>query len=111
MFIDDKVDLKKVPEHNEKVLLNWKHNLGQGASAEVVEGDVLKNKLTSFAKQVSELLKIKFASIDIIETSGKFKILEINGGIMMEKFSASSPENYQIAKGIYFDAIKNELGL
>jgi len=50
-------------------------------------------------------LNIKFASIDIIRTEGKYKILEVNSGVMMEYFAASSSENYETAKKIYREAI------
>ena len=103
--------MKKVPKKDEKVLLNWKHNLGQGAVPEVVKNVDLAKKLSNFAFKVCDLLKIKFASIDIIEADGGFKILEINGGIMMEKFSSYSEENYQIAKKIYYSALKEELDI
>ena len=111
IFIDEKVDLKMVPKKDEKVLLNWKHNLGQGAVPKVVKNVNLAKKLSNFAFKVCNLLKIKFASIDIIEADGELKILEINGGIMMEKFSSYSEENYQIAKKIYYSALKDELNI
>ena len=107
--ISSKIDLNMVPKNGEKILLNWKHNLGQGASAKIVEDSSLINKLTDIAKNVCSLLNIKFASIDIIESNGEFKILEINGGIMMEKFASFSNETYQKAKEIYLLALKDFL--
>lgn len=107
--ISKKLDLNFIPKTNEKVLLNWKHNLGQGASANIVEDPALATKLSKMAQKVCKLLNIKFASIDIIESNGEFKILEINGGIMMEKFASFSKETYQKAKQIYLLALKDFL--
>jgi glutathione synthase/RimK-type ligase-like ATP-grasp enzyme len=98
-------DLSAVPAAGEKVNLGWKHNLGQGSKAAAVEDAELKSRLGSLAARASEALKIKFASVDIIETAAGFMILEINSGIMMENFAASGKENFNTSKTIYSDAI------
>jgi len=58
------------------------------------------------ASEAFHALNLRFASIDIIEANGEFKVLEINSGIMMEYFSETSEENYKLAKGIYTEASK-----
>jgi glutathione synthase/RimK-type ligase-like ATP-grasp enzyme len=50
-------------------------------------------------------LNANFCSVDIAEVNGKYKVVEVNGGVMMEKFSSQSIENYNIAKSIYASAI------
>ena len=89
------------------VKLNWKHNLGKGASAAVITDEILKRELSELAAAAANATNISFASVDIIKTGNEYKILEINSGIMMENFAGSGEENYIIAKSIY----KKALGL
>lgn len=103
--LDIIADLSAIPVSGEKVNLGWKHNLGQGSKAAVVEDAELQSRLAALAVHATEVLNIKFASVDIIETASGMMILEINSGIMMENFAASSKENYNTSKTIYSDAI------
>ena len=41
----------------------------------------------------------------MIRTDEGFMVLEINAGVMMEHLSGEDPEYYEIAKGIYKDAV------
>ena len=107
--MDLDVNLARVPAENETVCLNWKHNLGRGASSEEIEDSPLKIKLTELSLKAAKYLDLNFVSVDIINANGHFMILEINSGIMMEKFAAASPENYKKAKELYSDAISKEL--
>ncbi|HEY0222463.1 ATP-grasp domain-containing protein [Lactovum miscens] len=81
---------------------SWKHNLGLGAKPEIVPLDPV---LEDMAKRATKVVGINFASVDIVEVDGGFKVLEINSGVMMEKFSLQSDENYEIAKSIYRKAL------
>ncbi|MCL2384036.1 MAG: hypothetical protein FWC79_08040 [Oscillospiraceae bacterium] len=101
------IDFSYIPSENEIVKLNWKHNLGLGASAEIVTDNHITEELSKIAIKAAKILNIKFASIDIIKTENTYKILEINSGFMMEYFSRESEENYKIAKGIYKEAINS----
>lgn len=85
--------------------LMWKHNLGMGATPEIVTDAKVIEKLESISSDVSNKLNIKFASIDIIDVNNSYKVLEINSGVMMDNFSTFDNENYDIVKGIYRDAI------
>lgn len=103
-------DLNYVPKRNEKVYLSWKHNLGQGAIPELVTDKRLIDTLEIIAKKCTKALLLDFVSIDIIKTSGEFKVLEINSGIMIDAFSAYSPKYYALAKNAVKKAILNYLG-
>jgi hypothetical protein len=39
--------------------------------------------------------------VDVAETGGEFKVLEINSGIMMESFVRSGPEHRAMARQFY----------
>ncbi len=99
--------LSSVPRAGEKADIGWKHNLGQGSEAEVVEDAALTERLAELSGRAAAALKIGFASVDIIETPEKMMILEINSGIMMENFARSGKKNYNKAKEIYSDAVES----
>jgi glutathione synthase/RimK-type ligase-like ATP-grasp enzyme len=67
----------------------------------IVNKSALWTKIAKLACRVTSLLNIKFASVDIVEINNELLILEINSGVMLEKFSSFSKENYKIAKKIY----------
>ena len=103
---DARLDRSYVPSLGEEVTISWKHNLGQGAEAEVIDKDSeIYGRIVALAKKAAECVNVNFASIDIIDTAEGLKILEINSGIMMENFSSYDEQNYSIAKSIYKRAI------
>lgn len=97
--------LNKIPANGEKIPLNWKHNLGQGAQPEIVSDPQLMAQLSSLALQAAQVVNVQFASVDIIRTMGRLMVLEINSGIMMESFARMNAQNYLLAKSIYQEAI------
>jgi len=86
--------------------IGWKFNLDKGAIPQILPDGDKKTKLTELAIKAANSLSVTFASVDIIETGDEMRILEVNSGIMMEKFIQAAPENYAIAKGIYQQAIE-----
>lgn len=96
---------KKVLEKNEKYNLNWKHNLGQGAKAVILEDEELIRKLSELGNEVINKLNIKFASLDIVEIGNEYKVIEINSSVMMGGFASQSDTNYNMAKEIYKEAL------
>ncbi len=97
--------LNKVVECGEYFTLNWKHNLGLGAEPEILEDGEKRKELESIAKKAAKELNIGFASIDIVEADGKLYVLEINSGVMMERFAVTARNGYNIAKEIYRSAV------
>jgi len=85
--------------------LQWKHNLGQGATAEMLTDAAQLEILSELAKKAAKALQISFASVDIIEADSSLLVLEVNSGVMMEYLAGESKEYRAIAKEIYRDAI------
>lgn len=104
-LVPNEAELSKVPAKDETYLLNWKHNLGQGASALTLSILDLEEELVSLVKKTAKALGIRFASIDMIKTKEGWKVLEVNAGVMMEHFASSGENQYITAKEIYRDAI------
>lgn len=103
--INTDISLDAVLRKNEIYYLTRKHNLWQGATPIIETNPLIKNKLSLLVKNITDKLKIRFASIDIISVNGSLKVIEINSWVMMEYFSQQNQEYYEIAKSIYRDAI------
>lgn len=103
--VPKEAELHRIPAQGELFLLNWKHNLGQGAHARRLRGEELDPEVIRLARAVYEALCIRFASVDVICCKDGWKVLEVNSGVMMEHFAGTSREYYETAKAIYRDAI------
>ena len=102
---DSKYD--RILSKNEKFQYDWKFNLSQGSIAKKLEDEELYEKLINLAKQVCRETNLKFASVDIIETTNNdLLVLEANSGVTIEKYIVQNPTEYEIAKDIYRNAIK-----
>lgn len=95
-----------IPAAGEAVKLNWKHNLAFGARPEIVAPGTMHDALAKLANQAADAIRIRFASVDIVEVDGEFFVLEINSGVMGEAFSRNSTAAYEIAKNAYRSAIE-----
>lgn len=100
---------KKILKKGEIFPLQWKHNLGQGATAKIENDWNLLSPILSLAKKAKDALKISFASVDIIRTSDEYLVLEVNSGVMMEYLAGENKEKQEIAKQIYKKAILQKL--
>jgi len=97
----------KILKKGEKFNIGWKHNLNMNSSPEIITDEDLKENLENIAKKITDLIDIKFCSVDIINDNGTFKVLETNSIVSMGKFSEKTHENYNIAFNIYEKAIKS----
>ena len=98
--------MKSVPQAGEKINLNWKHNLGQGAEGIIVKDQKILRKLHTLAKRAAAAVHADFLSVDIIDAEDRLQVLEMNGGVMMEHFSGQDAECRKIAKSIYKKAVR-----
>ncbi len=94
-----------IPEKGESVYLTWKHNLQGGARAKLRDNP--PNEVIELAEKARLISGVKFASIDIVKVNGKYYILEINSGVMLEKFSKENEQYYLLAKNAYKKAIND----
>ncbi len=101
----DESDSTVILPKGERAALTWKHNLGQGASPEIINNPALAKILSSLAVQAASVVNVNFASVDIIKVNNNYQVLEINSGIMMESFARQNQQNYQRAKDIYSQAL------
>ena len=95
-------DFAGVPDKGEEVALNWKHNLGQGAEPELLDmAETGVQQVCELAVQAAAVMDVALASVDVVQSGGKLRVLEINAGIMMESLVRSAPEGRNIARRFY----------
>ena len=100
------IDYDSIPALGEKVTVAWKHNLGRGSLPILINDENEIYKLSKFALRSAKALGLQFASIDVVrDNNNNYMILEINSGVMMEKFSKLGDDYYKTAKHIYERAI------
>lgn len=105
--IDSKLDFNYIPKEKEKVIINWKHNLYNGAKIETnLENDLKLEEVKDLARKAGQATNIKFATIDISKKAdGDIFVMEINGSVCMSKFIEQAKNGKAIAKKIYEKAI------
>lgn len=99
-------ELNHIYPNGQKIFLNWKFNLTQGASCQIIEKSDLYSKLSNLAIESANAIGISFATVDIIEEgNGKLTVLEINAGVAMDQFIQQVPKGKIMATQIYEKAI------
>lgn len=104
----NKAALDEVPPAGQSRPLNWRHNLGTGAQAVVLElDDPRATVCIETAIAAARSIELRFGSVDVVRVDGSWKILEINSGVMMEALSRSHPELVESAYAAALDTIFN----
>lgn len=99
--------LTSVPAKGVEHLLNWRHNLGQGAAPRLLEpGSATHASLTPLALKAATCIELEFGSVDIVETAAGPLVLEANSGVMMEFLARDHASGYDAAKAIYRRAFR-----
>lgn len=92
----------------EKYIYNWCFNLSGGAKANLDVCNDIRRNVSLLAKQVADVTHLGFGSVDIIRTKdNQYFVMEINSGVMMEKFMKKDEEGYKLAKEVYRKAIES----
>lgn len=101
-------DLTRISKKGQFYPFQWKHNLGQGAGAQLIDLEEVPEAV-ALAKLAAEALQVRFGSFDVVRTAQGMLILEVNTGVMMENLAGMSKENYRLVKSIYTEAIEKSL--
>ncbi|GHU50573.1 hypothetical protein FACS189459_4700 [Bacilli bacterium] len=110
LIIDSNINKNTILKKNEKIILIWTHNLKTGAEPVVINDQQTINKFKDQVSKITKLFNINFCSIDFAIINNIPHVVEINGGVMMEKFSSTSDKNYIISKNIYKKALSLVFG-
>ncbi|KAJ1457940.1 hypothetical protein M885DRAFT_480893 [Pelagophyceae sp. CCMP2097] len=108
----DKLDY--VPGAEEQVLLQWKHNLGQGATASILDRATegpLVDALQVLALSAVQAVGMRFCSVDIIDVKGEgLMVMEINSGVMMDALITQlGDDGAALAYDVYESAVLRAL--
>lgn len=101
------LNCEQIPWSSEFIPFEWRHNLGHGASVQIVND----SDASSLAIATATALNMQFCSVDMIITSEdpNYSVLEVNAGVMMDAFASFSDANRVTAKRIYEEAILGAL--
>ena len=101
------IDCDYIPKLNEKIELDFRFNLSNGANLFTNIDNKLKRKIVDLAIKTARSLDIMFGSIDIIHTEkNELLVLEANSGVMMNNYIKLNKNGYNDAYNIYRDAVK-----
>jgi glutathione synthase/RimK-type ligase-like ATP-grasp enzyme len=105
----ERLDLARVPRRGEVCIPNWRHNLGQGASAKIIDQPQAQD--LSVARAAAGALGLRFGSVDVVRVgkSGA-KVLEVNAGVMMEFLARTVVGGEALARRVYGQAIGKMFG-
>jgi len=105
-------ELGRVPGQGEAVPLQWKHNLGQGATADLDIPAEMREKLSPLAVKAAASIGIRFTSVDIVEVEEEgLMIMEVNSGVMMDSLMGQLGEaGVSLASRLYETAVMRALG-
>jgi glutathione synthase/RimK-type ligase-like ATP-grasp enzyme len=103
-----RVELDAIVPHGQRRLLNWRHNLDSGATPELLDDGEIRQACVALAISAARVVGIRFASIDVVSTSGRWHVLEVNSGVMMESLSRLHPELVQATYSAALDKVFGE---
>jgi hypothetical protein len=92
--------LASVPPAGAKFLLNWRHNLGQGAVARLVD-PTSHGQAAALAGAAAGAINLRFGRVDVLLTADGPTVLEVNAGVMMEYIARALPEGQAMSERIY----------
>jgi len=84
---------------------DWRHNLEFGAQPILLEQGDARDACVSLAVKAAHAIGIRFASIDVVRVGEKWKVLEINSGVMMEMLGKLHPELVHATYGAALDKV------
>ena len=99
-----RLDLFDLPAQGQAVLLDWRHNLGQGA-VPVLLDRTADHPALELADRTQRALDLQMASIDLVQTAEGWCVLEANSGIMLEHLSQILDSEGNYARKIYGAAL------
>jgi glutathione synthase/RimK-type ligase-like ATP-grasp enzyme len=93
MIVDlERSELDAIVPAGERRVLNWRHNLESGAAPILLDQGATREACVALAVKAARAIGIRFASVDVVSVAGRWQILEVNSGVMMESLSKHHPE-------------------
>lgn len=103
--------LASVPAPGQAVFLEWRHNLAQGGTAcRLPPDDPCFRTVHDLSLAAAAALGLRFGSVDILGTAEGYQVLEVNAGVMLERFARQDDESRQLAASIIARALDRLFG-
>ncbi|RTM10654.1 MAG: RimK-like protein [Bradyrhizobiaceae bacterium] len=84
---------------------DWRHNLDAGAKPVLLADGEVRTACVKLASDAATAIGITFASIDVVQVDGAWRVLEINSGVMMEALGKLYPQLVQAAYDAALDRV------
>jgi glutathione synthase/RimK-type ligase-like ATP-grasp enzyme len=88
----DKHELDAIVPAGARRMLNWRHNLDAGSRPMLLRQGEIRDTCIALAAKAASTIGIRFASVDVVSVDGRWLVLEINSGVMMEGLGRLHPE-------------------
>jgi glutathione synthase/RimK-type ligase-like ATP-grasp enzyme len=98
-------ELAMIVPTGERRILSWRHNLDCGAQPVLLQGDEMREACVALAVKAARAVGVRFASIDVVQAGGRWLILEINSGVMMETLGRHHPDLVHAAYAAALDVL------
>jgi glutathione synthase/RimK-type ligase-like ATP-grasp enzyme len=109
---DSGLTLNDVVPAGIRIHLSWRHNLGQGSTLRLVGPDTRSDLgLDQLALRAARAIGLQVGAVDLVQTTEGLQVLEINSGLMMERFARLAADGYRSAKWVYSRIISEMFAL
>jgi glutathione synthase/RimK-type ligase-like ATP-grasp enzyme len=98
-------ELDAIVPAGERRMLNWRHNLDAGSQPVLLHQGEGRDSCIALAAKAASAIGIRFASVDVVSVGGRWLVLEINSGVMMESLSRFHPALVQAAYEAALDKV------
>ncbi|PDT78138.1 RimK-like protein [Bradyrhizobium sp. C9] len=97
--------LDSIPPKGELRIINWRHNLDSGAEPVLLKHKEMPHFGGALAINAAQALRIRFASIDVVQVDGSWHILEVNSGVKMEALGKRAPDLVEMIYSTALDKV------
>ncbi|MFO0612613.1 MAG: hypothetical protein U0414_08505 [Polyangiaceae bacterium] len=109
----DGLDPREVLRPGQTVRADFRHNLAHGSRARVLAADdPRRGPLVELARSAARAIGIRLAAVDVVTPArGAPRVLEINSGVLLERFAKQAPDGRRMAVEIYDRIVSAQLHL
>lgn len=100
-----KSELDAIVPVGQRRVLNWRHNLDAGARPVLLEPGDTRETCVRLAVKAAHAIGLRFGSVDVVRTDGRWQVLEINAGVMMEQLAGFHPDLVDAAYAAALDKV------
>jgi glutathione synthase/RimK-type ligase-like ATP-grasp enzyme len=100
-----KSELDAIVPVGQRRILNWRHNLDAGAHPVLLEQGDARETCVRLAVKAARAIGLRFGSVDVVSAGGRWQVLEINAGVMMEQLAGFHPDLIDAAYAAALDKV------